>query len=70
MTAPSTEPFDCIRFVREARVRVHEETKHMSVEEFAQWLHSLRPTDPKLAALKDGKVAPSGRGAPTPPRDR
>lgn len=28
MTAPSAERFDCIRFVREARARIHEETKH------------------------------------------
>lgn len=49
--APPTKNFDCIRFVREARARIHEETKHMSAEEFVQWLHSRRPTNPKVAAL-------------------
>lgn len=28
------EKFDCLRFVREARARIHEEPKHMSAEEF------------------------------------
>jgi len=63
-TENPAKSFDCIRFVREARARIHEETKHMSAEEFVQWLHSRRPTDPKLAALKDRKVAPKGRRAP------
>lgn len=58
------EPFDCIRFVREARARIHEETKHMTAEEFVQWLRSRRPTNPELAAMKDRSVLPSGRRAP------
>lgn len=58
--------FDCIGFVREARARIHEETKHMSAEEFVQWLHSRRPTNPGLAALKDRKVPPTASHAPTP----
>ena len=41
------ERFDCIRFVREARARIHEETKHMTAEEFVQWLRSRRPTNPE-----------------------
>ena len=61
MTAPSGEPFDCMRFVREARARIHEQTKHMSAEEFVQWLHSRRPTDPDLAAMKDRKIPGTGR---------
>ena len=69
-TEPTTEGFSCIRFVREARARIHEETKHMSAEEFVQWLHSRRPTNPKLAALKDRKLAAKGRRLPTPPSDR
>ena len=68
MTAPA-ESFDCIRFVREARARIHEETKHMSAEEFVQWLHSRRPTDPELAAMKDRKVTPRGTRTPTPRTD-
>ena len=64
------EKFDCIRFVREARARIHEETKHMSAEEFVQWLHSRRPTNPKLAALKDRKVPSQGGRVPMPPCDR
>lgn len=64
------EKFDCLRFVREARARIHEETKHMSAEEFVQWLPSRRPTNPKLAALKDRKLAPNGGRVPTPPSDR
>lgn len=66
---PPKKGFDCIRFVREARARIHEETKHMSSEEFVEWLHSRRPTDPKLAALKDRKVAPKGGRVPIPPSD-
>lgn len=62
--------FDCLRFVREARARIHEETKHMTAEEFVQWLRSRRPTDPELAAMKDRSVLPSGRRAPIPPADR
>lgn len=38
--------FDCIRFVREVRARIHEETKHMTADEFVQWLRSRRPTNP------------------------
>lgn len=64
------EDFDCIRFVREARARIHEETKHMSAAEFVEWLHSRRPTDPKLAALKDRKVPPTSTRAPAPPSDQ
>ena len=62
--------FDCIRFVREARTRIHEETKHMTAEEFVQWLRSRRPTNPEFAAMKDRSVLPSGSQAPTPPADR
>lgn len=69
-TESPAERFECIRFVREARARIHEETKHMSAEEFVQWLHSRRPTNPKLAALKDRKIPPNGRPAPAPPGDR
>ncbi len=58
MTAPATENFDCIRFVREARARIHEETKHMSAEEFVQWLRARRPTHPELAAMKDRSIEP------------
>ena len=67
VATPGTRKFDCIRFVREARARIHEETKHMSAEEFTQWLHSRRPTNPKLAALKDRMVPSKGGRAPTPP---
>ena len=66
----SPKNFDSIRFVRAARARIHEETKHMSAEEFVEWLHSRRPSDPMLAALKDRKVPPQGGRVPMPPCDR
>ena len=69
-TETPAKSFDCIRFVREARARIHEETKHMTAEEFVQWLRTRRPTDPKLAAMKDRSVPPSGRRAPAPPAER
>ena len=54
--------FDCMRFVREARARIHEEAKHMTADEFVQWLRSRRPTNPELAAMKDRSVLPRGSG--------
>ncbi len=63
---PPKNGFDCIRFVREARARIHEETEDMSSEEFVRWLRSRRPTDPRLAALKARKVPPESTRPPAP----
>lgn len=65
-TEASGKKFDTIRFVREARARIHEETKDMSSEEFVRWLRSRRPTDPRLAALKARKVPPESTRPPAP----
>lgn len=68
---PSPESFDCVRFMREARARTYEATKHMSTGEFVQWLNRRRPTDPVLAELWDRSQEPTGRRKPVPtPVDR
>lgn len=47
MTGETTEKkFDCIKFTREARRRIYEETKHMSHEELAEYYRKFRESDP------------------------
>ena len=44
--------FDCVKWTRQVRDRIHEETAGMSYEELRKW-YSRRPTDPALARLFD-----------------
>lgn len=47
----ATERFDCIRFVREVRARIAEETAGMSNKERIQYFRSYRYEDPVLERL-------------------
>lgn len=47
----ATERFDCIRFVREVRARIAEETAGMSHAERIQYYRSYRYEDPALERL-------------------
>ena len=52
--------FDCMKWLRETRDQIYEETKDMTREEWRAW-YSQRPTDPILARLFDlRKVSGSG----------
>lgn len=52
MTDETTiERFDCIRFVREVRARIAEETAGMSNKERIQYFRSYRYEDPVLKRL-------------------
>ena len=51
--------FDVMKWLRETRDRIYEETKHMTPEEELAW-YSRRPTDPVLARLFDRRKAPGG----------
>ena len=67
---PPKKGFDAVRWVREVRNQIHEETKDMSSEEFILWLKSRRPKHPALAAAWDRAKPPVGRRAPTPRTDQ
>ena len=43
--SPNAKEFSCMKWTRKVRQQIHEETKHMSSEEFVQWLNSRRPTN-------------------------
>ena len=45
------EKFDCIRFVREVRARIAEETAAMSNKERIQYFRSYRYEDPVLERM-------------------
>ncbi len=47
----ATERFDCIRFVREVRARIAEETAGMSNKERIQYFRSYHYEDPVLERL-------------------
>ena len=54
--------FDVMKWLRETRDRIYEETKDMTPEEERAW-YAQRPTDPILAKLFDlRKVPGSGTG--------
>ena len=38
--------FDCVKFMRDARSRIYEETKHMSNEENDEYWREFRERDP------------------------
>ena len=54
--------FDCVKWTRERRNQMYEETKNMSSGERRRRRNSRRPTDPFLAKLHDrAKPPPSSR---------
>ena len=46
------KPFDCMKWLRETRDRIYEETKDLSPEEELRWFRR-RPRDPLLTELFD-----------------
>ena len=63
ITEDGGKAFDCVKWTRQIRDQIHEETAGMSHEERREW-YSRRPTDPVLARLFDRRKAPAGRRAP------
>lgn len=59
MTRPKEKDFDCVKWTREVRDRIYEETKHMTLSEYRQWLESRRPTQGVLAKLWDRRADPA-----------
>lgn len=61
MTSEAREKsFDCVKWTRERRNQMYEETRDMSPAERRRWSESRRPTDPLLAELYDRARPPSG----------
>ena len=55
--------FDVMKWLRETRDRIYEETKDMTPEEEREW-YAQRSTDPILARLFDRRKAPEGKRSP------
>ena len=55
--------FDVMKWLRETRDQIYEETRDMTREEWRAW-YSERPTDPILARLFDRLKAPDGKRSP------
>ena len=74
MKTKAPKNFDCVKFMREARSRIYEETKHLTGEEYDEYWRKYRENDPfwqHLTAIEaeraKQKQAPSGgrrRAAP------
>ena len=61
MTSETREKsFDCVKWTRERRNRMYEETKDMSPADRRRWSESRRPTDPLLAGIYDRARPPVG----------
>lgn len=58
------QPFDCVKWTREIRDRIYEETKDMSWEERMQWRRARIMSDPFLADLHLNLRRPDGRRGP------
>ena len=56
MANTKEKDFDCVKWTREVRDRIYEETKHMTLAEYRQWLESGRPTQGALAKLWDRRT--------------
>ena len=56
---PREKAFDCVKWTRERRNQMYEETKDMSPDERRRWSESQRPTDPFLAELYDRAKPPT-----------
>ena len=55
MTSKPPKKFDCVEFMRDARRRIYEETKHLSGEEFDEYWRKYRESDPlwqRLTAIE------------------
>ena len=59
MAKTKQKDFDCVKWTREVRDRIYEETKHMTLAEYLQWLESRRPTPGVLAKLRDRRTDPA-----------
>lgn len=60
MAKAKEKGFDCVKWTREVRDQIYEETKHMTLAEYRQWLESRRPTHGALAKLYDRAKPPVG----------
>lgn len=52
MAEKAEKKFDCVQFMREARRKIYEETKHMSHEELSEYCRAFRESDPLWKRLK------------------
>ena len=52
------KPFDVMKWLRETRDRIYEDTRDMSLEEKRRWSEERIPRDPFLAELYDRRKAP------------
>ena len=59
MAKTKQKDFDCVKWTREVRDRIYEESKHMTLAEYRQWLESRRPTHGVLAKLWDRRTDPA-----------
>ena len=60
----AAKKFDCVKFMREARARIYEETKHMSHEELAEYWREYRENDPlwqRLTAIEEERANASNQ---------
>ncbi len=56
--------FYCVKWMREVRERIYEETAGMSGEEWRWWREARIRTDPVLVELYDRRKAPAGGRVP------
>ncbi len=55
MTTKAPKNFDCVKFMREARRRIYEETKHLNGKEYDEYWRKYRENDPfwqRLTAIE------------------
>ena len=46
MKAETPKNFDCVKFMRMARSRIYEQTKHLTGEEYDEYWRKYRESDP------------------------
>ena len=63
-TETGAKKFDCVKWTREVRDRIYEETKDMSAEERQRWREARIRKDPLLSEWFDRINAPEGRRMP------
>ena len=56
------KPFDVMKWLRETREQIYDETKDMSFEEERRWTEERIRRDPHLAMLYDRRRVPEGGG--------
>ena len=64
MSETAPKKFDCVKWTREIRDRIYEETKDMSYEERRRWSAERIRRDPFLAELYDRRKTPEGPTGP------